>query len=88
MSAGKMDVRLKLAPKRPLQHRRQERVQLGGGLSLVALEGVEIELQGIWIGDFTFKDNLLKINWVPLETIQWLKSPVGRRSLSNPISLT
>lgn len=32
----------KLAPEGPLQHRRQERVQLGGGLRLVALEGVEL----------------------------------------------
>jgi hypothetical protein len=29
----------KLAPKGPLQHSRKERVQLGGGLALVALEG-------------------------------------------------
>jgi len=35
----------KLAPEGPLQHSRQERVQLGGGLRLVALEGVELSLK-------------------------------------------
>jgi hypothetical protein len=63
MLAGRMDLRLKLAPKRPLQHRWQERVQLGGGrLRLMALDGVELESQGIWIGDFAFRDHLLKID--------------------------
>jgi len=33
---------LQLAPKGPLQHSRKERVQLGGGLHLMALEGVEL----------------------------------------------
>jgi len=28
----------KLAPESPLQHSRQERIQLGGGLAMVALE--------------------------------------------------
>ena len=37
----------KLAPEGPLQHRREERVQLGGGLGLVALEGVELGLQAV-----------------------------------------
>jgi len=34
-----------LAPEGPLQHSRKERVQLGGGLRLVALEGVDLGLQ-------------------------------------------
>jgi hypothetical protein len=34
----------KLASKGPLQHSREERVQLGGDLCLVALEGVELGL--------------------------------------------
>ena len=41
----------KLAPKSPLQHSRQERVQLGGGLRLVALEGVELELHAIKVSN-------------------------------------
>jgi len=32
----------KLAPEGPHQHSRKERVQLGGGIRLVALEGVEL----------------------------------------------
>ena len=41
----------KLAPKGPLQHSREERVQLGGGLRLVALEGVELGLQAVKVFD-------------------------------------
>ncbi|MDD4446397.1 MAG: hypothetical protein PHN61_01835 [Methanothrix sp.] len=36
----------KLVPEGPLQHSRQERVQGGGGLCLVALVGVEIRSPG------------------------------------------
>jgi hypothetical protein len=38
----------KLAPEGSLRHSRKERVQLGGGLRLVALEGVQF---GLWIID-------------------------------------
>jgi hypothetical protein len=36
-----------LAPKSPLQHRREECIQLGGDLRLVALEVVELGLQAV-----------------------------------------
>ena len=51
----------KLAPEGPLQHSRQERVQLGSGLCLVALEGVELGLYVIDMGDNSHRPGLCPI---------------------------
>jgi hypothetical protein len=49
---------LKLAPEGPLQYSRQERVQLDGGLRLVALEGVELGLYVIDMGENSSRPGL------------------------------
>lgn len=43
---------LQFALERPIQHRRQQRIQLGGGLGLKPLQRVHFRLQVIEVGDY------------------------------------